>query len=373
MKFGFSAEQDMLRDTARRFLDDKAPPSVVRAAMESDPGFDAGLWDAIAAQGWQSLAISEEFGGAGFGFMEQAILLEEMGRVLCPVPYLSSIVLGATVVGVLGTDRQCGEILPAVASGETRLALCHLEQSGRWGPDGIEMTAAEVSGGYALTGEKLFVLDGHTADTLLVVARLGERIRVFVVPGDDPGVTRTKQTTLDSTRPMAAVTFDDVAVPDAALLGDEDDGWRGIEIALRHGAVALACEQVGGAQRCLDMSVAYAKERIQFGRPIGSFQAVKHRCADMLVAVESARSAAYHAASALATGADDSGVAAAVAKSYCSGAYSQCAGDSIQIHGGVGFTWEHDAHLYFKRAKASELLFGAPGEHRRRLATALEL
>ncbi len=379
MNFAFSEEQEMLRDTARRFLDDKAGFDVVRDLMETVEGFDGGLWQEIAAQGWQAMAIPEEYGGAGFTFMEQAILMEEMGRTLFPIPYLSSIVLGADLVLNAGTEEQKQKILPDVASGQLRLAVAHLESGGRWDATGIELTATNEGDEFVLEGAKSFVIDGHTAGSLIVVARTApsssdsEGISLFLVPADADGIESKRVETMDQTRKQAEITFAAVRVPATAILGESGAGWSSLQDTLQRAVVALAFEQVGGAQQCLDMSVEYAKARIQFGRPIGSFQAIKHKCADMLVAIESARSAAYYAGWAASVGDEDLAIAAPLAKSYCSEVYSHAAGDSIQIHGGIGFTWEHDAHLFFKRAKTDELLFGAPADHRTALAGALGL
>ncbi|MCH7585996.1 MAG: acyl-CoA/acyl-ACP dehydrogenase [Acidobacteria bacterium] len=379
MNFALSEEQDMLRMTARRFLDDRAGSDVVRNLMETAAGFDAALWQEIAAQGWQGMAIPEEYGGAGFTFMEQAILMEEMGRSLFPAPYLSSIVLGADLVLTAGTEEQKQTILPDVASGEIRLAVAHLESGGRWDATGIEMTATNEGGGFVLEGAKFFVIDGHTADSLIVVARTdpsssgSDGISLFLLPADTDGIESRRVETMDQTRKQAEITFAAVRVPATAMLGDPGSGWSSLQEMLQRAVVALAFEQVGGAQQCLDMSVEYAKARIQFGRPIGSFQAIKHKCADMLVAIESARSAAYYAGWAASVGDEDLAIAAPLAKSYCSEAYSHAAGENIQIHGGIGFTWEHDAHLFFKRAKTDEILFGTPADHRAALADALGL
>jgi len=379
MNFAFSEEQDMLRDTARRFLDDKVPSEVVRRLMETDTGFDAKLWTDIAAQGWQAMAIPEEYGGAGFTFMEQAILMEEMGRSLFPVPYLSSIVLGSDLILSAGTAAQKRDLLPDVASGERRVALAHLEESGSWEAAGITMVAKRDGDAFVLDGTKTFVIDGHTADTLLVVVRTvegssGENgISLLVIDATTPGVARRRLETMDMTRKQAEVTFSGVRVPLAGLLGSEGAGWSALQATLTRAVVALAFEQVGGAQRCLEMSVEYAKQRVQFGRPIGSFQAIKHKCADMLVDVESAKSAAYYAGWAVTAGDDEVAIVAPLAKSFCSEAYFRCAAENIQIHGGIGFTWEHDAHLYFKRAKTDELLFGTPAQHRAVLADRLGL
>jgi alkylation response protein AidB-like acyl-CoA dehydrogenase len=379
MDFAFSDEQEMLRDTARRFLEAKAPSEVVRRLMETDEGFDPVLWSELAAQGWQAVAIPEEYGGAGFGFMEQAILMEEMGRALFPVPYLSSVVLGADLVLRAGSDEQRKELLPPVASGERRLALAQVEPSGSWTADGVTLTARRDDADLVLNGAKSFVLDGHTADVLIVVARADEGpagpegIGLVVVDASAKGVSRRRLETMDQTRKQAEVLFDDVRVPASAVLGEPGAGWGHLGETLEGATVALAFEQVGGAQKCLEMAVEYAKTRVQFGRPIGSFQAIKHKCADMLVEVESARSAAYYAGWAVATADPERRIAAPLAKSYCSEAFFHCAAENIQIHGGIGFTWEHDAHLYFKRAKTDELLFGTPAQHRAVLAERLGL
>jgi len=377
MDFAFSDEQVMLRDTARRFLDERAPSPVVRRIMETAEGYDPALWWEMARQGWQAMAIPEAYGGAGFSFLEQAILMEEMGRSLFPSPFLSSVVLGADLVLRAGSDEQRAATLPGVASGAHRLALAHLETSGRWDPSGVTMTARRRRGALVLSGTKWFVIDGHSADSLLVVVRTepggggAEGISVVVVPAGAPGVSRRRLETMDMTRTQAVVDFDDVAVPSDAILGEPGTGWAALAETLQRAVVALAYEQVGGAQRCLDIAVEYAKARVQFGRPIGSFQAVKHRCADMLVRVESARSAAYAAGWAVAGAGDDPAILAPLAKSYCSEAFFFCAAENIQVHGGIGFTWEHDAHLYFRRAKTDELLFGTPAEHRMLLAERL--
>jgi len=369
----------MLRDTARRFLDAKAPSTQVRWLMETDEGFDAGLWFEIAEQGWQAMAIPEVYGGAGFSVIEQGILMEEMGRSLFPAPFLSTVVLGADLILHGGTESQKQDLLPGIASGERRVALAQLEPHGRWDAGGITMIAERDGGDLVITGTKSFVLDGHTADTLLVAVRTepnaagADGISLVVVDADVAGVTRRRLETMDMTRKQAEVRFDGVRVPAKAILGVPGSGWGAIADTMIRAVVALAFEQVGGAQRCLEMAVEYAKARVQFGRPIGSFQAIKHKCADMLVLVESAKSAAYHAAWAVAAGDAEAAIAAPLAKSYCSEAYFHCAAENIQIHGGIGFTWEHDAHLYFKRAKTDELLFGSPAEHRAMLADALGL
>jgi alkylation response protein AidB-like acyl-CoA dehydrogenase len=339
--------------------------------METDSGFDPAFWAEMAAQGWQGMHIPEEFGGAGFGYLELVVLLEEMGRMLVPSPFFSTVALGANAMLVAGNEEQKKAYLPDIAAGERTLALAQLEASGRWDAEAVELAAAADGDGWVLTGTKNFVIDGHTADTLIVAARTPGGVSLFLVEGDAPGVSRRRVETMDMTRKQAEVEFD--AVPTSEMLGAEGTGTEVLARVTDLAVVALAAEQVGGAERCLEMSVEYAKERVQFGRPIGSFQAVKHKCADMLVQVESARSAAHYAGWAAAEDNEELPIVAPLAKSYCSEAYFFAASENIQIHGGIGFTWEHDAHLYFKRAKTSQLLFGTPAQHRSLLADRLGL
>ena len=366
MNFAFSEEQEELRRTVRAFLEDKSPSAEVRRLMETAEGFDPAVWRQMAEQlGLQGLAIPEEYGGSGFTYVELVVVLEEMGRALLCAPYFSTIALAANTILHSGDDAARKELLPGIASGETIATLAFTEDNGRWDAEGITMTATKSGGAYTLDGHKMFVLDGHTAGLILVAARTGEGISLFQVAGDASGLTRTALQTMDQTRKQARLEFSGVP---AKLIGAEGKGWDTLGRVLDLAAVALAAEQVGGAQKCLDMAVEYAKVRVQFGRPIGSFQAIKHKCADMLLEVESAKSAAYYAGWAAAELNDELPVVASLAKAYCSDAYFHAAAENIQIHGGIGFTWEHDAHLYFKRAKSSELLLGDPTYHRELLA-----
>ena len=373
MNFAFSEEQEELRRLTRKWLEEKSPSQVVRRLMESEEGFDPALWKEAAALGWQAMAIPEEYGGAGFGFLEQTVLLEEMGRTLHPSPYLATAVIAANMLLAAGNEDQKQKYLPSLAAGDLTASLAFTEPNGLWEEAGIEATAIKTGTGHVLSGTKSFVLDGHTAGLLIVAARTVDGVGLFIVDGSSPGLTRRRLETMDMTRKLAEVVLDNVAVDAEAALGPPGTGWTTIERILAKAVVALAAEQVGGAQKCLDMSVEYAKVRHQFGRPIGSFQAIKHKCADMLVQVESARSAAYYAAWAAAEDNDELPLVAPLAKSYCSEAFFFCAAENIQVHGGIGFTWEHDAHLYFKRAKSSELLFGEPAHHRAVLAARLGL
>jgi alkylation response protein AidB-like acyl-CoA dehydrogenase len=366
VNFAFSEEQEELRRSVRRFLEDKSPESEVRRLMETTEGYDPAVWDQMAQQlGLQGLAIPEEYGGSGYGYVELVVVLEEMGRALLCAPYFATVALAANALLASGDDAAKKEFLPGIAAGSTIAALAFTEDSGRWDEAGITMTATKSGDGYTLEGHKSFVLDGHTADLLLVAARTGTGVSLFAVDGRAPGLTRTPLSTMDQTRKQARLEFNSTP---ARLVGSEGSGWTTLSKTLDLAAVALAAEQVGGAQKVLEMSVEYAKVRVQFGRPIGSFQAIKHKCADMLLEVESAKSAAYYAGWAASEDSDELPVVASLAKAYCSDAYFHAAAENIQIHGGIGFTWEHPAHLYFKRAKSSELLFGDPTYHRELLA-----
>lgn len=366
MNFGFSEEQEELRSAVRRYFEDKSPSTEVRRLMETTEGYDPAVWSQMANQlGLQALTIPEEFGGAGFGYVELVVVLEEMGRALVCAPYFASVALAANALLSSGDDAAKAEYLPGIASGETIATLAYTEPSGRWDIEGIELAATKSGDGWSLTGVKSYVLDGHTASLILVAARTAAGISLFAVDGEASGLTRTALATMDQTRKQAKLEFEGVA---GRLIGEDGDAGPVLQKTLDLAAVALAAEQVGGAQRVLEMSVEYAKTRIQFGRPIGSFQAIKHKCADMLLEVESAKSAAYYAGWAAAEDNDELPVTACLAKAYCSEAYFHAAAENIQIHGGIGFTWEHDAHLYFKRAKSSELILGDPAYHRELLA-----
>ena len=366
MIFAFSDEQEELRTAVRRFLAEKSPESEVRRLMDTADGYDPAVWSQMADQlGLQSLTIPEEFGGSGFTYVELLVVLEEMGAALLCAPFFSSVALGANALLTSGDDEAKKSYLPGIASGETIATLAITEDNGKWDFSGIELAATTKGDGWVLDGHKMFVIDGHIADLIIVAGRTSAGVTLFAVDGDAAGLTRTPLPTMDQTRKQARLQFNDTP---AVLIGVDGGAEAGLSKTLDLAAVALAAEQVGGAQHVLDASVEYAKTRIQFGRPIGSFQAIKHKCADMLLEVESAKSAAYYAAWAAAEDSDELPVVASLAKSYCSEAYFHSAAENIQIHGGIGFTWEHPAHLYFKRAKSSELLLGDPSYHRELLA-----
>ena len=366
MNFAFTEEQEELRKTVRAFLEAKSPESAVREQMDTESGFDPAVWSQMGEQmGLQGLHIPEEFGGSGYSFVELGIVLEEMGRALLCAPFFSSVVLAANTLLQSGDDAAKKTYLPGIASGDTKATLAFTEPSGKWDDAGITMEAEGSGDGYTLSGTKMFVLDGHTADLIIVAARTGNGVSLFAVDSSASGLTRTALSTMDQTRKQAKLEFDNTP---ATLIGNDGDGWKVLSTVLDLAAIGLAAEQVGGAQKVLEMAVEYAKVRVQFGRPIGSFQAIKHKCADMLLEVESSKSAAYYAAWAAAEDNEELPVVAALAKAYISDAYFHCAAENIQIHGGIGFTWEHDAHLYFKRAKSSEIFLGDATYHRELLA-----
>ncbi|EKF21190.1 acyl-CoA dehydrogenase, C-terminal domain protein [Mycolicibacterium hassiacum DSM 44199] len=356
-------EQEALREVMRGFLGKYSDEATVRAVMAGDRGYDPAAWRTAAEQiGVQGLLIPEQFGGGGCGFDEMAVVLEEAGRTLFPAPLLSTAVLATTtLLAVGGAEEHLGRI----AAGELIATVAVAERKLAWDPDDVHTTATRRESGWVLTGAKPYVLDGAQAELLLVAARTPAGVSLFAVEAGAPGLSVTPRDPLDQTRRQAAVGFDNTP---AVLLGEEGAGWQVLAGVYDHALTALACEQVGGAQAALEMTVGYLNVRQQFGRPIGSFQALKHRCADLLVEVESARSAAAYASAAVAAGADDAPVAASIAKVYCSQAFYHVAAETIQMHGGIGFTWEHPAHLYFKRAKSSEALFGWPADHRDRIA-----
>ena len=371
MNFAFSEEQEELRRSVRRFLEGKSPVSEVRRLMETTEGYDEAVWAQMGKElGLQGLHLPEAYGGQGYTFVELVVVLEEMGRALLCAPYFSSVCLAANALLNGASDAQKERYLPGIASGETVATLAFTEGNGRWDASGITMEATSAGDGFRLDGSKMFVIDGHTADLLVVAARRAgsggtDGISLFAVEAGAEGLTRTPLSTMDQTRKQARLDF--AGVP-AELLGEEGAGWAALSKTLDQAAVCLSAEMVGGAQRCLDMAVEYAKVRVQFGRPIGSFQAIKHKCADMLLEVESAKSAAYYAGWAAGEDNEELPVVASLAKAYCSDAYFHAAAENIQIHGGIGFTWEHDAHLYFKRAKSSEILLGDATYHRELLA-----
>ena len=362
MQFSFTSEQEEFRSVLRRFLEEKSPTTVVRRLMETDAGWDRAGWQELNQQlGLSAVHIPEAYGGQGFGFVELAIVLEEMGRALLCAPYFGSIALAATAIMNAGTEAQKRVLLPDIAAGDTIATLAFTEPNGRWDADGIEMTATRSGENYRLDGVKSFVLDGHTADLIVVVANSEQGLSFFTVRGDTPGLARHALKVMDPTRKLARLEFRGV---EAALLGEDGGGAAPLARTMMQATVCLANEMVGGAERLRLSALDYANLRVQFGRAIASFQSMKHKQADMLVDVEMAKSAAYTAASAAAEDDADLPALASLAKALAAEAYMQTAIHTIQIHGGIGFTWDNDTHLWFKRAKSSEVFLGDPTYHR---------
>ena len=362
MQFSFTSEQEEFRSILRRFFEDKSPTTAVRRLMETETGWDRAGWQDLNQQlGLTAIHIPEAYGGQGFSFVELGIVLEEMGRALVCAPYFASTVLAATSIVNAGTESQKRELLPPIADGSCIATLAFTEPNGRWDASGVETTAVSEGGKFRLNGVKSFVLDGHTADLIVVLARGVAGLSFFTVRGDAPGLTRRALKVLDPTRKQALLTFQSV---EADLMGEEGGADAPFAKTMTQAAACLANEMVGGAERLRVSALDYANLRVQFGRNIASFQSMKHKQADMLIDVELAKSAAYAAASAAAEDDPDLPAIASLAKAAASEAYMQTAISTIQIHGGIGFTWDNDTHLWFKRAKSSEVFLGDPAWHR---------
>ncbi len=376
MDFAFSEEQEMLRASAREFLAKQCPSSYVRHMMEVEDAWDPAFWARLAELGWTGLGIPEHYGGVGT-FLDLVVVLEEAGGALLPGPFFSTMGMAVPTLLEAGSEAQKKEVLSAIAAGTARATVAVTEPSGRWDAQGVTLAAQPAGAGWRLDGVKLFVPDAAVADHMIVAARTraeGEHgVTLFMVSGRPRGLTVSPLKTLDMTRRWYEVRFDGVELPAGAVVGSVDQGWPPLRRALDWAAAGLCAEMVGGAQHVLDTSVEYAKTRHQFGKPIGIYQAVSHKLADMLLETESARSATYYAAWAVDADAPDRTMAASMAKAYTSDAYRRAAGNGIQVHGGIGFTWEHDMHLYFKRAKASEVTLGDATYHRELVAQALDL
>jgi alkylation response protein AidB-like acyl-CoA dehydrogenase len=379
MNFGFTEDQELLRDTARKFLDSECPTTFVRKMMADESAHATELWKKIAQLGWLGIIVPEEFGGSGGNFIDLIVILEEMGKSLVPGPFFASALLGSTAILTGGSAAQKAALLPKVANGDLILSLALAEKSGRYDAAGVTLTAARKGNDFVLSGEKFFVPDAHVADHLVVAARTAQGsnpedgITLFLVEAKAPGVSITQLKTVDMTRRQCHVALQDVGVPGTQVIGEVGKGWPILQRVLDMAMAGLCAEMVGTSQKALDMAVAYAKERVQFGKPIGSFQAVKHKCVDMMVQVENARSLTYYAAWAVDENVPEAHQAVPMAKAYCSDMGKTVTSEAIQVHGGIGFTWEHDMHLFYRRALASEAAFGSAPVHREVVAQALNL
>lgn len=367
----FTEEQETLREMVRGFLAEKSAEAEVRRLMATPDGYDQAVWNQMSGQlGLQGMVIPEEYGGQGFTWTELGIVLEEMGRGLLCSPFFSTVVLAGTTLLESGDDAAKSAFLPGIADGTTIATVALSGESGRWDEEGITLPAVRTADGFVFNGVKPYALDGHIADLIIVPARTDKGVSLFAVKGDAAGLTRIATETLDQTRKLATLNFEQTP---ATLIGAEGAGWAVLTRVLDFAAVALAAEQAGGAKAALEMSVEYLKTRVQFGQPIGAFQALKHMAADTLLEVESARSAAYNAIRAAAEDGEDFPAAASLAKAYCSEVYVHAAHQNIQFHGGMGFTWEIPAHLYLKRARSSEVFLGDPAYHREQLAQRISI
>ncbi|HEV2861730.1 MAG TPA: acyl-CoA dehydrogenase family protein [Pyrinomonadaceae bacterium] len=367
MDFDLSKPQKLLKETARALLARECGPGRVRELMETETAHDEGLWRALAEQGWTGLTVPEEQGGLGLGLVEMAAVAEEMGRACLPGAFLSTL-LAAALFERAGSAQQRAKFLEPIAAGEMKASVALLEEGASWDVDAVKLTATRGGGRFKVTGRKLFVADAGVADVLVCVARDGEGFALLPFERGAEGVKVRATPSMDATRKLYEVSFENASLAEADALGADGDARGALRAALEVATAVLCAEMVGGMQWVLDTTVEYAKTRQQFGRPVGSFQAVQHMCADMLLMTESARSAAYYAAWALTENDPSASTAVSVAKAYCSDAFREVANRGVQVHGGIGFTWEHDLQLYYKRSKSSETLFGDATFHRERIA-----
>ena len=378
MEFDLNEEQEMLKTMARDFLENECPKTHVREMMEDEKGYSPELWRKMAEVGWLGLILPEEYGGAGMNFRDLTILCEEMGRALLPGPFISTLLLAGVPILSAGTEEQKKEFLPKIANGEAVFTLAALEEDGDFWAEGVQMKAVPRGDDYILNGTKLFVPDAKSADYMLVAARTKraenpeEGITLFLVDATEWGIYVAPLKTMDETRKQYEVLFNSVAVSAKNIIGEPHQGWPILKKAALLTTAALCAEMVGGGEWVLETTVNYAKERIAFGVPIGSFQAIKHKCADMYSGLEYARSLMEWAAEAIKDDSPDAPRAVSMAKSFCGDTYKMVTDEGVQVHGGIGFTWDHDMHLYFKRARSSDTTFGDSNYHRELIAQALD-
>jgi alkylation response protein AidB-like acyl-CoA dehydrogenase len=377
MDFALSEEQEMLRNSARDFLTKECPKTLIRQMETDEKGFPANLWKGMADLGWMGLVYPEQYGGSGMTFLDLAVLIEELGRAIVPAPFLSTVVYCGLPILAAGTDEQKKQFLPKIAKGDTIMALALTEPSASWDAGGIETKATPEGDHFVINGTKLFVQDAHIANYMLVVARTkegkrkDEGITLFLADAKSPGIKLTPLKTIGSDKQFEVV-FHNVKVPKKDILGKQDHGWAIIQDMIPKATLAQCAYMVGGAQQVLEMTVSYAKERVQFGRPIGSFQAIQHKCANMVTDVDGARFITYQAAWKMAEGLPCS-LEVSMAKAWVSEAYRRTCSEGHQIHGGIGFIKDHDMQLYYRRAKANELAFGDADYHRELVAQQIGL
>jgi alkylation response protein AidB-like acyl-CoA dehydrogenase len=377
MEFAFTTEQSLLQDTARDFFEKAGGSANIRRVSDSAAGYLPEVWRELTATlGWGGLLVPERLGGLGLGMVELAIIEEQIGAALYPSPFFATIALALPAILAAGDERQQRSLIPAIMAGEQTASLAFAGRAGV--PGAIDAVIERRDGGLRLSGEAGFVPYGYAVDWLVVAARTGDReggISLVLLPRESHGVVAERMTYLDPSQTVARIRFDAVAVPDDAVLGGLGNGDAALQRVLDRATIALAAEQVGGAEKCLALSLDHARQRVAFGRPIGGFQAIKHMLADMVVRIESARSAVYYAACVADEEPGEAALAeaASMAAVHCADAFYRTAADAIQVHGGMGFTWEHDAHLYFKRARCGQSMFGDPAFHCERMARAMGL
>ena len=378
MEFSLNEEQEMLKTMARDFLENECPKTFVREMMDDEDGHSPDLWKKMAEVGWLGLILPEEYGGSAMNFRDLAVLCEEMGRAMMPGPFLSTLLMAGLPILNAGTDEQKSKFLPMIANGEAVFTLAVNEEDGDFWPEGVQLKATRMGNDYVLNGTKYFVPDARAADYIIVAARTRrsenpeEGITLFLVDTSEWGTYVAPLKGIDETRKQYELVLTRVAVPSRHIIGEVDKGWPILQDMALKATAALCAEMVGGCEWILETTVNYAKERVQFGVPIGSFQVIKHKCADMYSALEYARSLMEAAAEAIREDNSDAPVLVSIAKSYCSDAYKLIADHGIQIHGGIGFTWDHDLHLYFKRARSFDIAFGDSTYHRELIARSLD-
>ena len=376
MDLGLDEQQEMLKNFARDFLEKECPESLVREMEEDDQGYSPDLWKKMAEQGWMGLTIPEDQGGAGMTLCELVVLLEEFGRALVPGPFISTVVLGAVPIMEAGTDEQKAQYLPKIAAGEVIMTMALTEPSAKWTADGVTLEAKKDGGDYVLNGTKLFVPDAHVTDHMVVVARTGGKgedgITLFIVDSKSDGIKFEQLKTIAADK-QSEVIFENVKVPAANILGSEGKGWEIVEKVSRVATVAACAYLVGLSQMDFDTTLNYAKERVQFGRPIGSFQAIQHKLADAIIDVDGSRFITYKAAWSLTEGEEDTDLMISMAKAWASDASRRVVAHGQQIHGGIGFTKEYKIQLYFRRQKWMELMWGDADYHREKVAQLMEV
>ena len=368
MDFELNETQNLFQRSARELFAQECPPTLVREMIERSEPYSDSIWEKLVEQGWTGLIFSEEDGGLGLGTVELAVAFEEMGRALVPGAFLSTVALAGPLIQKACSIEYRTARLQAISEGRSKATVALLEESANWNPDSVELTATAADGGFKLNGKKLFVSDASVADLIITVARAGSELVLAFVNRSAAGITIKPMAGIDATRSLSVVEFNDVMINSEDVVADGSKARAALEYALDVATLAVTAEMVGGMQWLLDASVEYAKTRKQFGKPIGQFQAVQHHCANMLLMTESARSAVYYAAWQMSNDPEQASLAVSVAKAYASDSYREVGNLAIQVHGGIGFTWDENIHFYYKRAKAAELMFGDATYHRERIA-----